>query len=295
LRDRIEADLADWFGVSSGPIHAAMGSVPRRRQDGELMNVHDLLDKDDKEVSLTFGKGLSVVMAFEDRNRELTISEISAKVHLNRAVTRRLVRTLEQLGFVSHDRGRYQLTPRVLRLTHGFMETRSIPQVVQPVLRNISHEIGESVSFAMLDGDEAVYVAHAFVPSRFSLNMVTVGSRVPLAPTAIGRAIIAFQDEAERNAILDRLGMTSYTPRTIVDRDVFAGLLNSIRVSGFSFSESEYVRGVSSLALPVFDRNGRVIGAVAIIFPQGQYTEAELHDRFVSSLHRCATDIGVVF
>ncbi len=259
------------------------------------MTLHDLLDKEDKEVSLTFGKGLSVLLAFEGRNGELTISEIAAKVGLNRAVTRRLVRTLEQLGFVLHDRGRYQLTPRVLRLTRGFMETRSIPQVVQPVLRQTSHEIGESVSFAMLDGDEAVYVAHAFVPSRFTLNMVTVGSRAPLAPTAIGRAILAFLDKPAREAMLDRLGLPSYTQHTVTERNGFTDLLNSIRLSGFSFTESEYVEGVSSLALPVFGRDSQVIGAVAIIFPQGQYDEKELHDRLISKLSRCANDIGAVF
>lgn len=259
------------------------------------MILHHLLDKDDKEVSLTFGKGLSVIMAFEGRNSELTISEIAEKVELNRAVTRRLVRTLEQLGFVAHDRGRYQLTPRVLRLTRGFLETRSIPQVVQPVLRNVSHEIGELVSFAMLDGDEAVYVAHAFVPSRFTLNMVTVGSRVPLTPTAAGRVILAFLDREEREAILDRLSLSAYTEKTLVERREFTDLLNSIRFSGFSFSELEYVEGVSSLALPVFDRDKRVVGAVSIIFPQGQYDENDLHDRLIEKLLRCTNDIGAVF
>lgn len=259
------------------------------------MNPHESLDRQDKEVSQTFGKGLSVLLAFEGRNSELTISEIAAKVGLNRAVTRRLVRTLEQLGYASHERGRYQLTPRVLRLTRGFMETRNIPQVIQPVLRNTSHEISESVSFAMLDGDEAVYVAHAFVPSRFTLNMVTVGSRVPLAPTAIGRAILGFLDKPERDMMLDRLGLTAYTKHTLVERSGFTDLLNSIRLMGFSFTESEYVEGVSSLALPVFDSNSKVIGAVSIIFPQGQYGERELHDHIVSKLSRCASDIGAVF
>lgn len=259
------------------------------------MNLYDLLDKEDKEVSLTFGKGLSVLLAFEGRNSELTISEIASKVSMNRAVTRRLVRTLEQLGFVSHDRGRYQLTPRVLRLTRGFMETRSIPQVIQPVLRAASHEIGESVSFAMLDGDEAVYVAHAFVPSRFTLNMVTVGSRVPLAPTAIGRAILAFLEKNERDALLDRLGLAPYTPHTLVERNGFGDLLSAIRLSGFSFTESEYVEGVSSLALPVFGRDSQVNGAVSIIFPQGQYDEKQLHEKVIATLSRCSSDIGAVF
>lgn len=256
---------------------------------------HELLDKDDKEVSLTFSKGLSVILAFEGRNRELTITEIANKVGLNRAVTRRLVRTLEQLGYVGHDRGRYMLMPRMLRLTHGFMEARSISQVVQPVLRSISHEIGESVSLSMLDGDEAIYVAHAFVPSRFTLNMVTIGSRVPLAPTAIGRAMLAYLDKPHRDQILDRLGLTAYTPTTVTDRKNFIDLLNLIRISGFSVTEAEYVEGVSSLAVPVFSSNGQIAGAVSIIFPQGQYTEEEIQGRLREQLTRCANDIASVF
>lgn len=256
---------------------------------------HEVLDKNDKEVSLTFSKGLSVILAFQGKNRELSITEIANKVGLNRAVTRRLVRTLEQLGYVSHDRGRYQLMPRMLRLTHGFMEARSIPQVVQPVLRNTSHEIGESVSLAMLDGDEAIYVAHAFVPSRFTLNMVTIGSRAPLAPTAIGRTMLAYLDKAHRDEILERLELTAYTASTVTDKKSFNDLLHLTRISGFSVTESEYVDGVSSLAVPVFSRSSQVAGAVSIIFPQGQYTEAEIQGRLKDQLTRCANDISSVF
>jgi IclR family pca regulon transcriptional regulator len=95
--------------------------------------------------------------------------------------------------------------------------------------------------------------------------------------------------------MLDRLGLTAYTPNTLVERNAFSELLNTIRISGFSFSEAEYVQGVSSLALPVFGRNSKAVGAVSIIFPQGQYTEEEMHARLVSNLRRCATDIGAVF
>lgn len=259
------------------------------------MSLHEMLHKDDKEVSLTFGKGLAVIMAFEGRNRDLSISEIAERVGVNRTVTRRLVRTLEQLGFVSRDRGRYQLTPRVLRLTRGFLEGRSIPQVVQPVLRSTSQEIGESVSFAMLDGEEAVYVAHAFVPNRFSLNMVTVGSRVPLAPTAVGRAILAFLDDEARHAVLDRTDLTAYTPSTKVERRTLEGLLGEIRSTGHCLSDSEYVEGVSSLAVPVMGQGERVAGALSMIFPQGQYAEPELREKLVPRLHACANHVGSVF
>lgn len=219
-----------------------------------------------------------MILAFDGHNRALSIPEIVAKAGLNRAVIRQLVRTLEQLGFVSADRGRYELTPRVLRLAQGFMQTRSIPQLVQPLLRSASHEIGESVSFAMLDDDEAIYVAHAFVPSRYSLNMVTVGSRVPLAPTAIGRAMLAFlprQGEARPDPRPDRFHALhpahADRPQALID------LLNVIRISGFCYAEAEYVEGV---------------GAVSIIFPQGQYGESDINGRLTPLLGRFAADIG---
>lgn len=254
-----------------------------------------MLDKDDRELSLTFAKGLSVLLAFQGETCDLTISEIATRTGLNRAVARRLVRTLEQLGYVANDRGRYRLMPRVLRLTNGFMEGRSIPQVVQPVLRAASLEIGESVSLSMLDGDEAIYVAHAFVPGRFTLNAVTIGSRVPLAPTAIGRAMLAFLDRSKRDALLDQLGLTAYTPSTITDRKSFIDLLNLIRITGFSVTSSEYVEGVSSMAVPVLASNAEVVGALSIIFPQGQYTEEEIQGRLKEQLARCANEISCVF
>lgn len=255
-------------------------------------NLHDLLDKEDKETSLTFSKGLSVILAFEGNSRGLSIPEIAAKVGLNRAVTRRLVRTLEKLGIATSDRGRYELTPRVLRLAEGFMQMHGIPQHIQPLLRNASNEIGESISFAMLDDDEAIYVAHAIAPTRFTLNMVTVGSRVPLAPTAIGRAMLAFLDKARRDDILDRLDLTAYTPRTLTDRKALNDLLGLIRISGFCYSEGEYIEGVSSLAVPVFDPKSRLVGAVSIIFPLGQYEEGDIKDRLRPQLARCAEDVG---
>ena len=256
---------------------------------------HDMLNENDKEISLTFAKGLSVIRAFEGKNRALSIPEISAKVQLNRAVTRRLIRTLERLGYVSFDRGRYELTPRILRLTQGFIEGRNISQIIQPILRQTSHEIGESVSFAMLDEHDAVYVAHSFVPSKFTLNMVTVGSRAPLAPTAVGRAILAFLGDEQKAEIMAGEEFRLYTDKTEINRDRFLEVLKTIRVRGYAFAESEYVEGVSSLALPVHGQSYEIVGAISIIFPTGQYVEADLPPDLLPRLKRCAADIGATF
>lgn len=254
-----------------------------------------MLDENDREISLTFAKGLSVLLAFDARDRAITISEIAAKVGLNRAVTRRLVRTLEQLGYLASDRGRYELTPHVLRLSHGFIEGRGIPQLVQPVLRAAADEIGEAVSFAMLDATDAVYVAHAFIPAKFTLNRVSIGSRVPLWPTAAGRAILAFLDADRREALLKTPYFQTYATEAGMDVAGFYALLDGIRATGHAVTDSAYVAGVGSIAVPVRDAaRGEAIGAASIIFEHGHYGASELSE-MAARLRTCAGNIAAAF
>lgn len=254
-----------------------------------------MLDENDREVSLTFAKGLSVLLAFDATHRAITITEIADRVGLNRAVARRLVRTLEQLGYLTCDRGRYELTPHVLRLSQGFIESRGIPQIIQPILRNTSQDIGDAVSFAMLDETDAVYVAHAFMPSKFTLNRVAIGTRVPLLPTAAGRAILAFLDMPRRDEILQSAEFAAYTDQTETDRARFETLLDDLRSRGYAITDSEYVSGVASIAVPVFNPGfAGVVGAVSIIFEHGRYDDAALED-IAARLKTCAGQIGSTF
>ncbi|KFC67393.1 Transcriptional regulator, IclR family [Devosia sp. LC5] len=253
------------------------------------------LDADDKEVSLTFAKGLEVICAFDGKNRVLTMAEVAQKTNLSRAVARRLVRTLEQLGYLASDRGRYELTPHVLRLTQGFVEGRGISQIIQPILRLASDEVGEAVSFSMLDDTEAVYVAHSYGPARFTLNMVTTGSRIPLLPTAAGRAMLAFLDAETRDAIIADAPLTAHTAHTETSKDKLIAQLGAIRAKGYCFADAEYVEGVDSLAVPVFGAGGKVIGAISIIFPQSRYQPEHIELVMFPKLRQCAADIGLTF
>ena len=253
------------------------------------------LDENDKEVSLTFAKGLEVLCAFDGKHRTLTMTEVATKTNLSRAVARRLVRTLEQLGYLSQDRGRYELTPHVLRLAQGFVEGRGISQIIQPILRLASDAVGEAVSFSMLDDAEAVYVAHSSGPSRFTLNMVTTGSRIPLLPTAAGRAMLAFLDAPMREAIIADAPLTAHTGRTETSKEKLIAQLEQIRVRGYCFADAEYVEGVDSLAVPVLGIGGKVMGAISIIFPQNRYLPDHIEQVLFPMLRQCAADVSQTF
>src|SRR5690606_31163491 len=117
----------------------------------------------------------------------------------------------------------------------------------------------------------------------------------PLAPTANGRSMLAYLDKAHRDEILERLELTAYTASPGTDKKSLNDLLHLTRISGISVTESEFGQRGRSLAVPVFSRSSQVAGAVSIIFPQGQYTEAEIQGRLKDQLTRCANDISSVF
>jgi IclR family pca regulon transcriptional regulator len=122
--------------------------------------------------------------------------------------------------------------------------------------------------------------------------MVTVGSRVPLLPTAAGRVILAYLPEVERAALLARLPPTAHTPRTETDAARLAGILADCRRLGYCLSDGEYVDGVASLAVPVFDGMQRVTGAISIIFPAHGHEAAEIAGRIAPRMQVGAAELG---
>jgi IclR family pca regulon transcriptional regulator len=248
----------------------------------------------EKEISLTFAKGLEVLAAFDAEDREMTISAIARKTNLNRTVTRRLVLTLEHLNYVECHNRVYRLTPRILRLAGGFLQGRDIGKYVTPILATFSQRLRESVSFAMLDGGEAVYVAHSpGDPTMITLGF-TVGSRLPLHATAIGRALLAFTDLRTRETLLQRIPRIPYTPQTKVSVEALAADLDDAARLGFSHVEDEFEQGVASLAVPVLRGGVDLVGALGIVGPTPRFADAGARDERIGLLRECAASIAAI-
>ena len=118
-------------------------------------------------------RGLAVIRAFDAEHPELTLSEVARGAGITRAAAGRFLRTLEELGYVRASAGSangsgvgriFALTPRVLELGFSYLSALSIPEIVQPHLERLSREVDESVSAAVLDGADIVYIAR--VPTR---------------------------------------------------------------------------------------------------------------------------------
>ena len=162
--------------------------------------------------------------AFTARDTALTISQVADRTGLSRATARRLLLTLEQLGYVESNRREFSLTPAVLELAKPFAGPVDPWGFAKPYLQSLTDRLEESASIAVLDGTDILYVART--PTRRLMTLaVTVGSRLPAHATSKGRVLLAFLPEAELEAYFRRSAIERYTDRTVVDEAELRAIL----------------------------------------------------------------------
>ncbi|MGQ9365598.1 IclR family transcriptional regulator [Azospirillum sp. ST 5-10] len=242
----------------------------------------------DKDISLTFAKGLEVVEAFGQGEPAMTIPDIARRTGINRTVARRLVLTLEHLGYLECRNRVYTLTPRVLRLAAGFLQGRQVGKAIVPILNGYSAKLGEAISFAMLDGHEAVYVAHSpGEPHMITLGF-TMGTRLPLLPTGLGRALLAFAPPETRERLLAEAPLQPYTRTTKRSLEAVRRDLAETAERGYAYVEGEFEEGVSSLAVPVLRGGTELVGALGVVGPSPRFADEGARRLRVAALGDCA-------
>jgi IclR family pca regulon transcriptional regulator len=203
-----------------------------------------------REFVQSMSRGLAVMRALS-APRPLTLSDVARASGLSRAAARRFLLTLEQLGYVRADAGRFALTPRVLELGFAYLSALGLPEVAQPHLERLVEEVRESSSVSVLDGAEIVYVAR--VPTRRIMNVtISVGTRFPAQATSMGRVLLADLDGARREELLAFAG------------EELLAQLDRVAAAGYALVDGELESGLRSVAAPIRDRGGRVAAAVNI-------------------------------
>lgn len=211
----------------------------------------------------SLARGLAVIRAFDAEHPALTLSDAARRTGLTRAAARRFLHTLETLGYVRADGRTFSLTPRVLELGFSYLSALSLPEIVQPHLERLSREVDESVSAAVLDGADIVYVAR--VPTRRIMNVrITLGTRFPAYATSMGRVLLAALSDDAVADILATSHPRPLTPRTRTDATDLRAELDRVRAQGWALVDGELEPGLRSIAAPIHGRDGAVVAAVNV-------------------------------
>lgn len=214
-----------------------------------------------------FAKGLAVICAF-DPQAAMTITDLAKASGLDRAGTRRILLTLESLGYVRTDGKRFSLTPRVLNLGYRYLASLPFWHTAQPVMEELVAEVQETCSIGVLDGDNVMFILR--VPTRRYLSFdPSIGSHVPAYAHSIGRILLSRLPDAELHEYLTRLQLKSHTSHTISSKRQLEEALIEDRERGWSFVSEQYEEGMCGIATPILDTSGRPIAALNVSLTAG--------------------------
>lgn len=212
-------------------------------------------------------KGLAVLMAFAKRGPKLSLSQIAQITGMVPPTATRFIRTLEDLGYLVRDPNTkcYSLSPKILSIGFSLIENMDLRHRVSAQLLEITKQLNVDTACTILDHTEVVYIERFRSTSVVSLQL-TVGSRLPAYTSAMGRAILAFMDPAEAEAVIDASDMQKHTHHTITEKAALLERLALVRENGFAINQQELVLGMAAIAAPVMT-GSRVEGSFGASFP----------------------------
>ncbi|RVX38627.1 IclR family transcriptional regulator [Nonomuraea polychroma] len=208
-------------------------------------------------------RGLDVIRVFQPGRPVMSLTEVATATGLARPTARRILLTLQELGYARSEPGGYALTPRVLELGVSYVRSMGLWEVARPHMERLVAQTHESSSIAQLDGSDIVYVARVAVPKIVTLS-VQIGTRFPALQTSLGKVLLAALPPDEVDRVLAEPSRSGVQPRwrpDVAERDA---ALREVRAKGWALTDEELALGIRSVAAPLRDGLGNVIAAINV-------------------------------
>ena len=225
-----------------------------------------------------------------------SIARLHARTGLPKATLVRILKTLEELGYVENDHrlGGYQVSALVSSLSSGFHKEPMVVEAGRPWAIAITRKYQWPTSISLLDRD-AVVVRFSTVPdSSMSPFHKTVNMRLPLITRGMGLAYLAFTAPEEFELIVEML-RNSDDPEDRLARqpEKLNRLVEQTRLRGYA-TRSLHVepRNSNTIAVPIFNESGRVVASLGLTYFTSAFSEAEACERYVPVLKSGAVEIS---
>lgn len=243
-----------------------------------------------REFIEAISRGLSVIRAFSAEYPALTLSQVAQEASLARPTARRILMTLQDLGYVRAEDSYFQLTPKVLELGMSYVGSLGLWDVARPHLKDLVSTTGESSSMSQLDGSDIVYVARVAVPKLIGLR-VDIGTRFPAPPTSQGKVLLAWMEPEKVIELLTQPSSSPVVPVMQWKKQPFFDELQRVRTQGYAVANEELARGIRSIAVPVRDASGNVRAAMNTTVHAAETSVEELTGGHLRNLRQAAAAV----
>ncbi|WP_298432125.1 IclR family transcriptional regulator C-terminal domain-containing protein [uncultured Jannaschia sp.] len=277
-------DVAQDVGEKTFPSAGLMsGGRSDATEDDPSVNPRDYVN--------SLARGLEVLRAFNRTGRKMTLSQVATETGNTRAGARRILLTLVHEGYAVTDGKLFDLTPQVLELGYSILSSKGVWDIARPFIAHLSDDIQESVSAAILDKFDVVYVGGTQYHRIISVG-ISVGARFPAHCTANGRVLLANTAPEHWDAMIEEIELKKMTEHTITQKSRFRRVLKEVRQKGWSLVDQELELGLISISVPVRMSSGELVGAINVGVPSMRMPVEQMIETILPKLFATTQNIS---
>lgn len=248
----------------------------------------------DPDFIESIARGFDVIKAFDERRPVMSLTEVATAAQLARPTARRILRTLESLGYVRAAGAGFALTPRVLELGLTYVQGQGLWDIARTHMEGLVAKTHQSSSLAQLDGSDIVYVGRVAVPKIITLA-VQIGTRFPAPATSLGKVLLAGLDSHELDHTLAQPSRAGVVAKWQPDRAELDSALRDVRARGWALTDEQLASGIRSIAAPLRDGNGRVVAAMNVTVHAAEVSVETLTHEYLPLLLQTASAVSADF
>lgn len=223
----------------------------------------------------SLAKGLRILELLAT-NGDMSASRMASLLDTSRAASHRFLTTLRDLGYVEKTpENQFRLTFKVLELGMRKLDGFEIRHSVHPFLQEMALACGETVNLGHWDGNAIVHLDKINSTEILRLD-VGLGALAPAYCTGLGKAVLAFLPDREREDYLQSVAWVAMSPKTILTPEALRVEIDQIRKRGYAIDDEELSLGLRCVAAPVFDHTGRSSYALSVSGPTQRMTQTKI-------------------
>lgn len=246
-----------------------------------------------KEQVASILRAMQILECFTVPDREWTLKALTEQLSLPSTTVYRQVTTLAEQQYLTQDpvRKTYRPGPRLVRLASAIVGQNDLRRIARPELERLSAVVRETINLSTLMEHDIFYLDKVETHRSIACN-TRVGGSAPAYATAAGKVLLASAEEAARSRYLIWMARNAraVTPRTVTDPIALRRQLSEAVQTGYALDEGEIEDGLSCIAAPILDMNGRAVAAVSISGPDFRMREEK--ELMIQELLRATTAIS---
>jgi len=231
----------------------------------------------DRSYNITaLQRGLRLLQLFSESPLGLTAKQVAGRSRLPVSTVHRFLVNLESTGFLNcGGDGVYRLGIACFAIGQAALGQLDIRQVSLPYLQELNRQTRETIHLTVRHGLSAVYVEKLDSPEQLRIYS-RIGAAVPLYCTAVGKVMLAYMPDEERERVLPQLALKRLTPNTAGSLQELRAELYRVRKNGYACDLEEHELHIRCVAAPIWDHSGIVNASLSITAPMVRMTVTRL-------------------